>query len=602
MGNQGMTNWKFTAFLAIALMLVAGMVSTAIASDGAGTVYVAWDDDGTPGTDKTDAQSVTAATDRPDDETPLASGSAENEVRFDYTVTVPSGGTAINMQDGAFRIEVPNGFTVNKGIITVTDGSTVIYDSERDGKVDGTVRAGDDAADARGRVKILPVSGSNVSSIEVTLAGADWNVAAGSSQTLIIQFSLVTAAVPSTLPFTNSADPTRRYAEYRFTASSKKKDGTMTRLKATTDIPEPQPYVWVGNAASGTGTAAVTPAAAFEGEAGLDFRITYTAPGPMYNSWVQVEIPTSLRTPADGDSTAQMEFDAAITISQRGGVNFGDANADTVGTPVYVSEVSAGTIDILVDSMNKGDEVRVFYENITVQTLTAEEKIEVNTDTTEATTRTYVQVGDPIGSVKPRLGSGEITLSPAAVEVNSVRDYTITYKSLTKLENVYLVVQLPNGTTPAFVDDADPPAGVTEFTTDRVDNNGALNYAYIPTADDQTFTTDNAAVVWKIASIGKNGTFRRTIKRLRATSDAGAYPFTVHLVLADPGTTTPSDGVTNGQITAGNTLYVLQATANPDDPDVSFSLIDPADPTFAAASEQTIMFEFVAVRTPIKDG
>ena len=39
MGNQGMTNWKFSAFLAITLMLVAGLFSsTAMASDGHGTI------------------------------------------------------------------------------------------------------------------------------------------------------------------------------------------------------------------------------------------------------------------------------------------------------------------------------------------------------------------------------------------------------------------------------------------------------------------------------------------------------------------------------------------------------------------------------------
>ena len=41
MGNQGMTNWKFSAFLAVALMLVAGLfTSTAMAGDGDGTITV----------------------------------------------------------------------------------------------------------------------------------------------------------------------------------------------------------------------------------------------------------------------------------------------------------------------------------------------------------------------------------------------------------------------------------------------------------------------------------------------------------------------------------------------------------------------------------
>ena len=44
MGNQGMTNWKFIAFFAISLMLIAGLFTdAAIARDGAGTASVTWD-------------------------------------------------------------------------------------------------------------------------------------------------------------------------------------------------------------------------------------------------------------------------------------------------------------------------------------------------------------------------------------------------------------------------------------------------------------------------------------------------------------------------------------------------------------------------------
>ena len=51
MGSQGMTNWKFTAFFAISLMLIAGLFSNAaIAGNGDGTITVGWSstrDDGT---------------------------------------------------------------------------------------------------------------------------------------------------------------------------------------------------------------------------------------------------------------------------------------------------------------------------------------------------------------------------------------------------------------------------------------------------------------------------------------------------------------------------------------------------------------------------
>ena len=43
MGNQGTTNWKLTAFLAISLMLIAGLFSNAaIAGNGDGTIIVGW--------------------------------------------------------------------------------------------------------------------------------------------------------------------------------------------------------------------------------------------------------------------------------------------------------------------------------------------------------------------------------------------------------------------------------------------------------------------------------------------------------------------------------------------------------------------------------
>ena len=605
MGNQGMTNWKFSAFFAIALMLIAGMVSTAMAADGDGTVTINWapDDDAGAGTsgevDKIEPQDVTDAA-AGSTAVPLPSGSVENSVELRYTLDAT--GAAIDMNGGAVKIEIPSGFTVSKGLVTVTDDADVIYDTDRAAKVDtaaGDPQDGDNALDPleRGRVKILPVSGSNVSSIEVSL-DAEWNLASG-TRVLAIQFDLVTAAVPSSLPFTNDNANARRYNEYRFTTSSKEKDGTLTRLKATSDNPEPQPYVWVGNAAAGTGTATATPTAAFEGESGVDFRIVYTAVGTMYNSKIRVTIPASLVAPDDTEDarTHDEEFTALITISQRGGVNFGDANGTAAGSPVYVADAANGTIDISIDNLNKDDDVRIFYENITVQTLTAEEQITVGTDTDENGTDAFIQVGDPIGSVKPLLGSGEVTLNPAAVEVNSVRDYTVTYKALTKLEDVWLVVDLPDT---AFVDE--DGSRVNTFTNDRVDNDGALNYAYIPTADDQTLTTDSQAVIWKIASLGKGSTFRRTIKRLRATSDAGAYTWEARLVLTDPGTAEPSDG------DVGVTLYVLQAGSDPDNPDVTFDITStiPSDTVrgegYPAASEQTIMFEFVAANTPIKDG
>ena len=118
MGNQGMTNWKFSAFFAIALILVAGMfASTAIAADGDGTVTgrmgtdvgIRWLHATTPfagkvySTSATDGSEGNAATGT----VPLVSGSVENEVQFTYTVLLTD---AIDMNGGAVPARDPQRF------------------------------------------------------------------------------------------------------------------------------------------------------------------------------------------------------------------------------------------------------------------------------------------------------------------------------------------------------------------------------------------------------------------------------------------------------------------------------------------------------------
>ena len=199
-------------------------------------------------------------------------------------------------------------------------------------------------------------------------------------------------------------------------------------------------------------------------------------------------------------------------------------------------------------------------------------------------------------------GSGEITISPDAVEINQTSDYRVTYKAATKLTDVWLVVDLP---ADAFVrpvptaDDPDAIAAVTTFTETRVDLvTNALSYGYIPPdADNQELIASDAAVRWKIASLNAGSTFTKTIRRLRAKGDAGKVEWSVVLVGGD---TAPEDAsATAAQIPA--TLYILQAGSNPDIPDVTFG-IQGGDAFDAASSPDTIIFRFTAAETPIKDG
>ena len=192
MGNQGMTNWKFSAFFAIALMLMAGLFTgTAMAGDGDGTIEV-----------------VNAPTDN------LDAGSVDNTLTFTYEVPA-------DMADGHFRLEIPqrDSWAVSKKSITITDGRDPIYVTDADGAVDED--ATDTTADTRARVEILPKSaGANVRTVTVKLATAG---------NLVLTFTVVTAAVPSSLDMGTGSDSYRRY---KFIASSAEKDGRMTELKA----------------------------------------------------------------------------------------------------------------------------------------------------------------------------------------------------------------------------------------------------------------------------------------------------------------------------------------------------------------------------------
>ena len=69
---------------------------------------------------------------------------------------------------------------------------------------------------------------------------------------------------------------------------------------------------------------------------------------------------------------------------------------------------------------------------------------------------------------------------------------------------------------------------------------GTLSYGYIPPdADVQTLadvgddTDTGTFVIWKIAKLGKGSTFRKTIKRLRASNIAGVHDWGVWLVITD---------------------------------------------------------------------
>ena len=74
------------------------------------------------------------------------------------------------------------------------------------------------------------------------------------------------------------------YAEYTFITESKTKRGSFTPLNPTSENPDPQPRVRVGNIeASVAGTVKITPEIAYEGQENVHFQIVFKALGPIYD-------------------------------------------------------------------------------------------------------------------------------------------------------------------------------------------------------------------------------------------------------------------------------------------------------------------------------
>ena len=101
MGNQGMTNWKLSAFFVISLMLIAGLFSNAaMAADGDGDITAA----GSP-----DGDSFTLVT---EDGFFVPVGSTNYRLRFTYTtIDTQNSNPKLDMSDGRVKIKIPT----NKG-------------------------------------------------------------------------------------------------------------------------------------------------------------------------------------------------------------------------------------------------------------------------------------------------------------------------------------------------------------------------------------------------------------------------------------------------------------------------------------------------------
>ena len=566
MGIQGMTNWKFTAFLTIALMLVAGLFSStamAAANDGHGTMTVA----------------VTGGTNFQDAADPLPQILFANQ--DGYTVTFTYVATA-DMNGGMVQVAIPgDDWKLAKANVTVTitgDGESLT------------------AAANTGDRLVFTGADDKLTHIGVKL-DADWT----DGDTLNIAITNVTSAIPRSLYVPPTGYP---YREYTFRTTTMAKDGVLRRLlipdddPATADVDEsdvdPQPKINVGNVADGRGTIKVSPIV-YQSETDRHIQLTFTAAGPMYdvgttiNSNVVITIPQGLGSvadtfPAPMPQTTTANGDEFVSVSRvTGSVQFANPNQRIIVDP----PAAAVTIDIT--RMEYNSTVTLSYRKVDVDPALSGNTAFTATATSGTATGAAVTFDPAADHVRTIAGSGEIKIVPEIVAMGSRQNLVFTYKAHTALTNADLVITQPTGT-------GWPLSLVTGSANAQADN-----YVTTSGGGDVALTIPGNVITLTGLDLAKNASFTVRINRAQlAPGDppvdivAGAYPWATTLAPA---------GVTGVALTAGNpTLYIVNVND-----DVAFDIVD-ADgttvnnfPHYPAASERNIYFQF-ALSTPIKGG
>ena len=320
MGNQGMTNWKFSTFLAITLMLVAGLFSsTAMASDGHGTITVAPADDGDitgdPGFYRASAADVIPI---------VYANQAGYELVFTYTATT-------NMHGGSIKIIIPNEWTVPAADVRATDtGNTQAALFPVDSTATGATADND--------LIVVTKSGDNATAVTIPLSGNKWRNAGTTAAELTITFNNVTSATPSSLYVPAEGLP---YREYTFRTQTKASEGTFRNLVIPTTGDnagdDPQPTVLVGAVVNGKGTVTVTPSAVYESEKDRNIQITFEALGPMYDA--NTDGTGALDGTDDIDSRIRITIPADLGTAE---LNTGTGVTDVTSTTAAPQETNSG--------------------------------------------------------------------------------------------------------------------------------------------------------------------------------------------------------------------------------------------------------------------
>ena len=615
MGNQGTTNWKLTAFFAISLMLVAGLFSNAaIAGNGDGTITVGWGTDNTsiPDDSYVDPADITA---------PLAAGSRANALKFTYTV-IPT----ISMAGGQLTIDIPAGWTILKKVDdagTLFDEATLYDDVVITVDGDEIYDSGDEAdavEDVESAAGTLAITDLNKAALADVAIGDPITVTLGSNWfdggILVITLGNVQTDIPSSLRVAPITDYDFNYTAYTFEARSQERNGRLVRLRPSTDNPNPQPRVRVGNimgtrllADDATNTladltkrlVAVTPAKSYPDEK-HDYIVTFTAPGPMYRAMLAVDLPSDTVLVNDGDEADQ------ISVRAPGVAYTFDPETDIAGDRV---------VTVNLTRINKDQKVTITLREVTVVAgvTPSEDGNDADTDPDSAFTVTTTVGGNSDiavttvsgGTFHALAGSGTLAVSPDNAKANAVVSrITVTYTAVTSLMNASIEITVPSGimasagTGETPVRPAtDPPTNMDSFLL-QATNSGKKGYISSPDSkggapvlgytDTDLDTGTPTTIRWNAVTLAKDKTFRTYITGVRVQDEGDILPFTAAVA-----ENVAANAEVEGELTDPANFYVI-VTENED---VTFS----ADKHFVrAASLETVTFTFAAVDTPIRNG
>ena len=279
------------------------------------------------------------------------------------------------------------------------------------------------------------------------------------------------------------------FRSYQFTTWSAAATGGYARLTDTdNDVNTPtHPEIKVGNIPSASaGTATVTPTM-YVGDEG-DVKITFKAAGPIYDINATVDDPDTLAGTGDvdaqivialADSTDDLTIlqdplprtedhdtdpatpnvrlvpPPAVTAAQvtrldvydspgapqtsnRGNSGFLSITSRSkvvLGNPALVVDGTTATINIV--KMDKDGVVELTYKKMwAAQASTDLATVTVTSDGTSSAT-------EDLGEILARPGTGTVEIADMAVQINTPRDFTITYKAATRIEDAYFAVEIP---------------------------------------------------------------------------------------------------------------------------------------------------------------